>query len=76
MSANFQTNDFLSSAQVMQRYGGVSHMWIVRKMRDEGMPSPVRFGGRLRFWKVADLERWERSKITGGSPKTKTKRAA
>ncbi len=68
--------DFLSAAQVMQRYGGVSHMWIIRKMRDEAMPQPVRFGGRRRFWKVADLERWERVKITGETPKDKTKRAA
>lgn len=56
-------SEFIAAAQVMARYGGVSHMWLRRKQQKEGFPSPVRFGGRLRFWKVSDLERWERSKL-------------
>lgn len=63
--SNFQRDEFLSAAQARARYGNVSHMWLVRKMRDEGFPACVRFGGRLRFWRVSDLEKWERRKIAG-----------
>ena len=36
----------------------VSHMWLVRRQKDAGFPSPIFFGG-IRFWKLSDLERWE-----------------
>ena len=56
------SNDtFLTSAQVRARYGGVSHMWIERRLADESaFPKPIKMG-RLRFWKLADLETWERT---------------
>ena len=58
-----QSNDaeYLTAAQVMTRYGGVSHMWLVRRMAKDGFPKPAYFG-RLRFWRRADVEQWERSK--------------
>ena len=58
-----QSNDseFLTAAQLMARYGGVSHMWLVRRMAKDGFPKPVYFG-RLRFWRRAEIEQWERSK--------------
>lgn len=56
---------YLTAAAVRARYGNVSHMWLVRKIRDDGFPPPVRFGGRLRFFKLSELERWERSKVEG-----------
>ena len=58
-----QSNDaeYLTAAQLMARYGGVSHMWILRRMAKDGFPKPVYFG-RLRFWHRAEIEQWERSK--------------
>lgn len=52
---------FLSSNDVRARYGGRSQMWIHRKIKDEnsGFPAPT-YIGRLRFWKLEDLEKWER----------------
>ena len=50
---------FLTAGEVMQRYS-VSRMWLVRKMASGDFPKAIRLGhGRLRFWKLADLEQWE-----------------
>ncbi|SHI04251.1 hypothetical protein [Bradyrhizobium erythrophlei] len=49
---------FLKARQVRARYGDVSHMWLVRRQKDSGFPSPTILGG-IRFWKLSDLERWE-----------------
>jgi predicted DNA-binding transcriptional regulator AlpA len=46
----------------MERFG-VSHMWILRRMRDAGFPQPLRFSNAKtsrRFWRIADVEAWER----------------
>ena len=52
---------FLSAKQVRERYAGVSHMWIERRLADDsGFPRPTKMG-RLRFWKLAELEAWERA---------------
>src|SRR6202040_4462781 len=50
---------FVKARQVRARYGDVSHMWLVRRQKDAGFPSPIFFGG-IRFWKLSDLERWEK----------------
>jgi predicted DNA-binding transcriptional regulator AlpA len=50
---------FLKARQVRARYGGVSHMWLVRRQKDSGFPLPTILGG-LRFWKLSELERWEK----------------
>jgi hypothetical protein len=54
---------FLKARQVRARYGDVSHMWLARRQKDAGFPSPTTFGG-IRFWKLSDLERWERDQKT------------
>jgi predicted DNA-binding transcriptional regulator AlpA len=50
---------FLQANRVWARYG-VSFMTINRWIKDEriAFPPPV-YMGRLRFWKIADLEAWE-----------------
>ncbi len=59
---------YLTAGQVQARYGGVSHMWLLRKQQSEGFPAPVRFGaGRLRFWRIADLDRWDAAAIESGA---------
>jgi predicted DNA-binding transcriptional regulator AlpA len=55
-------NTFLSARQIQERYGNVSRMWPYRRMADSGFPKPEKLGGRLRFWKLADLERWEKAR--------------
>ena len=61
---------YLTSRQVRERYGKVSHMWIERRMRDaSGFPQPVRLGGARRFWRLTDLEKWEAQRLAAaGKP--------
>ena len=52
---------YLRTRQVRARYGGCSHMFIERRLaNDPTFPRPV-FLGRMRFWKLADLEEWEKA---------------
>jgi predicted DNA-binding transcriptional regulator AlpA len=55
------TKKWLKEKQLRERYGGVSHMWIVRKLAsDPTFPRPIRLGsGRLKFWDESRLEEWE-----------------
>jgi predicted DNA-binding transcriptional regulator AlpA len=55
-------NIYLSARQIQERYGNCSRMWTYRRMADSGFPKPERLGGRLRFWKLADIEHWERER--------------
>jgi hypothetical protein len=51
---------FLTARQVRARYGGVSDMWLHRRLHDaSGFPQPVVICGR-RFWRLSDLVAWER----------------
>jgi predicted DNA-binding transcriptional regulator AlpA len=51
---------YIDAPQLLARFGGRSHMWLVRLLaRDPTFPRPVKIG-RLRFFVVADLEAWER----------------
>jgi predicted DNA-binding transcriptional regulator AlpA len=54
---------YLSAAQVRRRYGGVSDMTLWRWLQDEALafPRPRWIQGR-RFWDVADLAAWERTR--------------
>lgn len=55
------SKEYITANQVRERYGGRSHMWIERRLKDNsGFPSPV-YLGRLRYWKLAELEAWERA---------------
>jgi predicted DNA-binding transcriptional regulator AlpA len=65
MTTEPSSSEFLTASRVAARYGNVSHMWVRRKQRHEGFPAAVRFGGRLRFFRLSDLLDWERSKIAG-----------
>jgi predicted DNA-binding transcriptional regulator AlpA len=58
---------FINAAQLMRRFGGKSHMFLVRLLaRDPTFPRPV-FIGRLRHWPLAEVEAWERAKISQAS---------
>jgi predicted DNA-binding transcriptional regulator AlpA len=52
---------YIDAPQLLARFGGRSHMWLVRLLaRDPTFPRPVKIG-RLRFWKLDDLIAWERA---------------
>ena len=57
-----QSEIFLASRQVRERYGNASDMWLWRRERDKssGFPAPIRINGR-RFWRLSDLVAWEHS---------------
>ena len=56
--------EYASSNQVRNRYGGRSHMWIERRLKDDpDFPKPI-YIGRLRYWKISALEAWEKAKIS------------
>ncbi len=57
-----QTQVFLNSRQVRERYGQASEMWIWRRQTEPNstFPTPIIISAR-KFWKLADLIAWERS---------------
>ena len=49
----------IPTQQVKERFGGVSDMWLHRRLRDGScFPRPV-YIGRLRFWRLSELVAWE-----------------
>ncbi len=59
---------YLSVAQIRERFGGVSQMWVERKIAgDPSFPRPIKFGGKMfRFFLLSELVEWERSAATKG----------
>lgn len=53
---------FINANQLRARWGGVSHMFIDRKVAsDPAFPKPGQFGnGRLRLFRLAEVEAYER----------------
>jgi predicted DNA-binding transcriptional regulator AlpA len=52
---------FIDASQLLARFGGRSHMWLVRLLvRDPTFPRPVKIG-KLRFFRIDDLTAWERT---------------
>jgi hypothetical protein len=51
---------YLTSAQLRERYGDRSEMWLTRIMRsDPAFPRYIVIG-RYRFWDLANIEAYER----------------
>lgn len=67
---------YITTRQLRDRYGGVSHMWVERRMADDpGFPRPTYFGAR-RYWPVSAIENWERAAAVKRVPKNLTETAA
>jgi predicted DNA-binding transcriptional regulator AlpA len=50
---------FLTAPQLFERWG-VSHMFVVKRLRDDtDFPKPIYFG-RHRRWKLSEIESYER----------------
>ena len=54
---------FLTGKQVQERYGNISRMTLYRWHHDtsKGFPAPV-YLSEHPFWRLSDLEAWERSR--------------
>lgn len=53
-------NALIRTSQLRARYGGVSHMWVERRLKDDPtFPRPI-YIARLRFWRLGELAAWER----------------
>jgi predicted DNA-binding transcriptional regulator AlpA len=54
---------YLADGQIRERFS-VADMWICRHIKNHGFPKPMRFGGRKskRFWRLAEIEQWERER--------------
>lgn len=64
---------FIPTRQLRNRYGGVSHMWVERRLNeDPNFPRP-RYLGQRRYWSVVELEEWER-KAASNQKKAEEKR--
>ena len=68
MAINQKQSQLIPIRGVRERYGDRSHMWVERRLKtDPKFPRPV-YIGRLRFWRIDQLESWELS-LTTKSPR-------
>lgn len=62
---------YITTRQLRNRYGGVSNMWIERRLADDPeFPKPIYFGAR-RFWSLAAVEVWERKTTAKSQPQAR-----
>lgn len=61
-----ESPEYLTAAQVRARFGHASRMWLHRRIIRDGFPAPVLFGGRFRYFKLADIQNWEAAMIQRG----------
>ena len=65
-----ELQEYFTARHLRQRFGA-SRMWIFRRMNESGFPQPISFGGRLRYWRVADVLEWEKRMIARGAERAK-----
>lgn len=60
---------YISAKQVLARYGGRSEMWLNRKLTMEAdFPRPM-YSGRLRFFRLDEIEQYEKQMVMRGRAK-------
>ena len=57
------TEQFLAANRVRDSFGGASRMWFHRRLAKDGFLKPMFFGGRQRYFRSTDVEKWERARI-------------
>jgi len=59
----------ISAKQVCERFGGVSTMWLTRRLANPAynFPRPLYIAKR-RFWRVAELTAWELQQAKSAPP--------
>lgn len=56
---------FLNTAQVCERYGGMSSRTIYRWQKQRGFPSPaICHKGAPSLWRISDIANWENNQNT------------
>ncbi|GMO36590.1 hypothetical protein BwSF12_47210 [Bradyrhizobium ottawaense] len=61
-------NALIPSSQLRARYGGVSRMWVQRRLKDDpAFPRPLYIANR-RFWRLGELTAWERAVAARAQP--------
>ncbi|MBR0796105.1 hypothetical protein JQ615_11965 [Bradyrhizobium jicamae] len=61
-------DSLIPTSDVRARYGGRSHMWIERRLKDDPtFPRPI-YIARMRYWRLAELIAWERAKAAAERP--------
>jgi predicted DNA-binding transcriptional regulator AlpA len=56
---NETSDNLLPAAKVRERFGGVSDMWLYRRLHDgSGFPRPI-YIGQYRYWRVSEIMAWE-----------------
>ncbi len=56
---------FLTVRQLRDRWGGCSHMMIERRLRsDPKFPRAYKLCDQKRFFRISDVERYERSRVS------------
>jgi predicted DNA-binding transcriptional regulator AlpA len=74
VTPNESADCFLTARQTRARYGGVSDMWLHRRLHDASeFPQPVVICGR-RFWRLSDLVAWERKAAENPSKSSRPRR--
>lgn len=57
---------FMTVRQLRDRWGGVSHMFIERKIKeDPRFPKPQKLGSTIRFFRIDEVEAYERQCARG-----------
>jgi predicted DNA-binding transcriptional regulator AlpA len=70
MSSNTSNSRFISGAQVRARYGGMSRIWLDRRVKkDPTFPRPITFGNSRRYWSLAETEAYERAAVARAAGK-------
>jgi hypothetical protein len=60
---------WITAKQVCARYGGRSHMWLDRKLRNNAnFPRPA-YDGRIRIFRVAEFDDYDRALIAAQTNK-------
>ncbi len=66
---------YLGAAQVRQRYGDASVMWLHRRLHDDsGFPQPDLVVNTRRFWRLSSLMTWERRRAASPAPTRSARR--
>ncbi len=67
LNKTINASSFLPARRVWERYG-VTSMTLQRWLTDPRLdfPKPV-YIGRFRYWRLSELEAWERAQVTGSS---------
>jgi predicted DNA-binding transcriptional regulator AlpA len=67
---------YLTATQLRARWGGVSHMFLERRLKDDpNFPKPIRLSASAsawRLWALDDVEAYERACATRSVPARKS----